>query len=170
MTMNSLKDVYHDQLQDMWSANKQSLDIVTALGRAAHDKDLSKALIAGANGINDGMEKIAEICNQHGISPDGEHCKGMQGLATEAKAHVLDADFGSDEVRDAVIVTQYQRMVHYAIAGYGCLVAFANRLDQDGDGAVLQTCLDLTYDGDRTMTSLVTAGVSQAGNSGSCKG
>jgi ferritin-like metal-binding protein YciE len=158
MTMNSLKDVYHDQLQDMWSANKQSLDIVTELGRAAHDKDLSKALIAGANGISEGMEKIAEICNQHGISPDGEHCKGMQGLVAEAKAHVLDTDFGSNKVRDAVIVTQYQRLVHYAIAGYSCLVTFANRLDQDGDGAILQECLDNTRDGDRTMTSLANAG------------
>ena len=35
MSMNSLKDVYHDQLQDMYSANKQSLDVVVALGRAA---------------------------------------------------------------------------------------------------------------------------------------
>jgi len=162
MTMNSLKDVYHDQLQDIWSANKQSLESVTALGRAAQDKELSEALIAGANGISDGMEKIAEICSQHGISPNGEHCKGMEGLVAEAKAHVLDADFGSDEVRDAMIVTQYQRMVHYALAGYGCLVAFANRLGKDEDGAILQSCLDKTYDGDRTMTAIATNGLNKA--------
>ena len=160
MKMNSLKDVYHDQLQDMWSANKQSLDIVTELGRAAHDKALSEVLIAGDNGINDGMTKIAEICNQHGISPNDEHCKGMQGLVAEAKSHALDADFGSDEVRDAVIVTQYQRMVHYGIAGYGCLVAFANRFDHDSDGAVLQECLDHTRDG--TMTALAKPGFGKA--------
>merc|ERR1711974_34185 len=63
MPMNSLKDVYHGQLQDLYSANKQSLDVVVALGRAAKDKELSEALIAGSNGISDGMEKIAEICN-----------------------------------------------------------------------------------------------------------
>lgn len=162
MTMNSLKDVYHDQLQDMWSANKQSLDIVVALGREAKDEGLSKALIAGASGISDGMEKVAEICNKHGISPAGEHCKGMEGLVAEANAHVITEDFGSDEVRDAMIITQYQRMVHYAIAGYGCLVAFANRLDQDEDGAILQDCLDKTYDGDRTMTDIATGGLNKA--------
>ncbi|WP_121064807.1 ferritin-like domain-containing protein [Chachezhania antarctica] len=162
MPMNSLKDVYHDQLQDLYSANKQSLDVVVALGRAAKNKELSEALIAGSNGISDGMEKVSEICNAHGIKPTGEHCKGMEGLVAEAKAHALDEEFGDDDARDAMIITQYQRMVHYALAGYGCLVAFANRLGKDEDGAVLQECLDETYDGDRRMTEIATGGVNKA--------
>lgn len=160
--MQSLEDVYHDQLQDLWSANKQSLEIVTELGRAAHDQSLSEALIAGANGIQDGMNKIAEICQQHDIDPDGEHCKGMEGLVKEANAHALEETFGDDDTRDAMIITQYQRMVHYGLAGYGCLVAFANRLGNDGDGAVLQACLDKTYDGDRTMTDIASGGINAA--------
>lgn len=162
MTMQSLEDVYHDQLQDLWSANKQSLEIVTELGRAAQNESLSKALIAGANGIQDGMDKIAEICQQHAIDPNGEHCKGMEGLVKEAKAHALNESFGDDDTRDAMIITQYQRMVHYGLAGYGCLVAFANRLGHDGDGAILQECLDGTYDGDRSMTDIATGGINAA--------
>ena len=162
MALNSLHDVYHDQLQDLWSANKQSLEVVTELGRAAKDKALSEALIAGSQGISDGMEKVAELCNKHDISPAGEHCKGMEGLVKEARAHVLEADFGNDEARDAMIITQYQRMVHYALAGYGCLVAFANRIEEDGDAAILQECLDKTYDGDRTMTKIATSSVNAA--------
>ncbi|RVT80710.1 ferritin-like domain-containing protein [Rhodobacteraceae bacterium CCMM004] len=158
MTMNSLKDVYLDQLQDLYSACKQSLDATTKLGRAAGDKDLSEALIDGAQGISSGMEKIANLCSDHGIDPTGEHCKGMEGLVAEAHAHALDEKFGSDEVRDAMIITQYQRMVHYAMAGYGCVVAFANRLGFDGDAAVLQEMLDQTYDGDRRMTHIATQG------------
>lgn len=41
-----------------------------------------------------------------------------------------------------MIITQYQRMVHYAIAGYGCLAAFAGRLDLGEDKGTLKTCLD----------------------------
>jgi len=162
MAMATLKDVYRDQLQDLWSANTQSLEIVNELGRAASDKALSEALIDGSNGISDGIEKIAELCNAHDIDPNGEHCKGMEGLVKEARARVLDQDFADDNARDAMIITQYQRMVHYALAGYGCLVAFANRLEQDGDGAVLQICLDNTYDGDRRMTDIATGHVNSA--------
>ncbi len=61
-----------------------------------------------------------------------------------------------------MIIAQYQRMVHYSIAGYGCLRAFANRLDLDGDGAVLSECLDACYDGDRHMTEIATGGVNTA--------
>ena len=162
MTMNSLKDVYLDQLQDIYSACKQSLDATTKLSGAATDKELSQALNAGGNGISSGMETLKELCSDHGIDPTGEHCKGMEGLVKEARAHALDEEFGDNDVRDAMIITQYQRMVHYALAGYGCLVAFANRLELDGDGAKLQTLLDETYDGDRRMTDIATGGVNKA--------
>lgn len=162
MPMNTLKDIYFDQLQDLWSANRQAIDVVTELGRAAENKELSEALIAGVNGMNDGNQKIAEICDRHDIKPNGEHCKGMEGLVAEANAHVLNAEFSDSDVRDAMIITQYQRMVHYALAGYGCLVAFANRLEEDEDGAILQECLDNTYDGDRTMTAIAMGGINEA--------
>ena len=159
MAISNLHDVYHDQLQDMYSACKQSHDVTVKLGEAAKDEELSQALADGAKGISEGMEKIAKLCGNHGIEATGEHCKGMEGLVKEARAHGLEEDFESEEAQDAMIITQYQRMVHYAIAGYGCLVAFANRLDLDGDGAVLQKCLDETYDGDRRMTEIATGGV-----------
>ncbi|QUJ75722.1 DUF892 family protein [Sulfitobacter albidus] len=158
MAFDTLHDVYHDQLQDLYSACKQSLEATTALGRAAEDKHLSEALIAGANGISDGMDKLKSLCAEHDIDPEGEKCKGMQGLVTEAHAHALDPEFADAELRDAVIITQYQRMVHYALAGYGSAAAFANRLDLDGDAAVLQGLLDETYDGDRRMTEIATKG------------
>ncbi|WP_102106751.1 ferritin-like domain-containing protein [Oceaniglobus roseus] len=158
MTMNTLKDLYLDQLQDLYSANKQSLDATTKLGRAAEDKELSEALIAGSNGISEGMETIAKICSDHGIDPTGEHCKGMEGLVTEVHAHALDMEFGDSSVKDAAIITQYQRMVHYGLAGYGCVTAFANRLGFDGDAALLEQCLENTRSGDRHMTKIATKG------------
>lgn len=158
MALENLKDVYFDQMQDLYSACRQSLEATTALGRAANDKELSDALIAGSNGISDGMAKIEKLCSDHAIAPDGEHCKGMEGLVKEAQAHALDQDFADGDVRDAMIIAQYQRMVHYAIAGYGCLAAFANRLDLDSDAAVLRECLEQTREGDRHMTEIATRG------------
>jgi len=36
----------------------------------------------------------------------------MEGLVSEAEAHALDKNFGDDDTRDAMIITQYQRMAH----------------------------------------------------------
>ena len=162
MSINTLEDVYHDQLQDLYSACQQSLKITTELGRSATDDALQRALKDGANGISDGMQQIAKLCVDHGIDPNGEHCKGMEGLVKEARAHVLEEDFGDDAARDAMIVTQYQRMAHYAVAGYGCLRAFANRLGHDSDGAILSECLDASYSGDRRFTEIATSGLNAA--------
>ena len=154
MSMDSLKDIYIDQLQDIHSANKQSAKITKKLAEAATSSDLKKALQSGVEGIEEGMKVMAELAKSHDVDPGGEHCKGMEGLVKEAQSHALDEDFGDDDVRDAMIITQYQRMVHYGIAGYGCLSAFAKRLDLKDDAKKIDTCLDHPYEGDRHMTDL----------------
>ena len=78
----------------------------------------------------------------------------MEGLVEEAKAHALNASFGDNDIRDAMIITQYQRMAHYAIAGYGCLATFALRLGFNEDYKKIKSCLDACYDGDRTLSKL----------------
>ncbi|WP_299741057.1 ferritin-like domain-containing protein [uncultured Roseobacter sp.] len=159
MSIDTLEDLYLEQLKDIYSANKQALDVTKEMAKAATDTDLSDALRAGADGIQDGISAIEKISEGHDESPSGEHCKGMEGLVKEARAHAIEETFGEDAAKDAMIITQYQRLTHYAIAGYGCLAAFADRLELDNDLSALKTCLDASYEGDRTMTALATGGI-----------
>ena len=158
MALNNLKDVYIDQLQDLYSACKQSHSATKELAGAAKNEELKAALNAGVEGIKSGLDHVEKLCRAHDADPSGEHCKGMEGLVKEARAHSLEEEFGDDDARDAMIITQYQRMVHYAIAGYGCLLAFAKRIGADDDVATLQKLLDETYDGDRHMTQIAVEG------------
>ena len=160
--MNSLHDVYHDQLQDIYSACKQSLEVTKELSGHSKSQELTDALKAGADGIEQGMSQIESLCAKHEIDPNGEHCHGMAGLVKEARSHGIEENFTDDDARDAMIITQYQRMAHYAIAGYGCLKAFAGRLGLDEDKEVLDTCLSNTYDGDDHMTRIAEGGVNKA--------
>jgi ferritin-like metal-binding protein YciE len=86
----------------------------------------------------------------------------MEGLVKEAKAHAIDANIEDKDVRDASIITQYQRMVHYGVAGYGTAAAFAKRLGLTDDAATLAKCLDDTYDGDRRMNKIAEREVNPA--------
>ena len=162
MAIKNLNDLYLDQLRDLYSACKQSMPVVADMGRAAKSRDLSEALIAGNEGIARGMDQLATLCSTHEVDPTGEHCKGMEGLVHEARKHALETEFADEDAQDAAIITQYQRMAHYAIAGYGCLRTFANRLGYDSDGGILQECLDQTWEGDRTMTEIAEGGVNKA--------
>ena len=162
MSIDTLEDLYLEQLKDIYSANKQALDVTREMAKAASDTNLTDALQAGAEGIQDGITAIENISKGHDESPSGEHCKGMEGLVQEARAHAIEETFGEDATKDAMIITQYQRLTHYAIAGYGCLAAFADRLELDEDLTTLKSCLDASYDGDRTMTELATGGINKS--------
>ena len=161
MSIDTLEDLYLEQLKDIYSANKQALDVTKALADAATDQGLTDALNSGAEGIQSGIDILEAIAKRHEESPSREHCKGMEGLVKETRAHALEETFGEDATKDAMIITQYQRLVHYAIAGYGCLAAFADRLELNDDVVALKKCLDASYDGDRTMTELATGGINQ---------
>lgn len=162
MTINTLKDLYIDQLQDIYSANRQALQVTRELKDAAHSHDLKKALDAGVTGIEQGMEQIKKLIENHEANPRGEHCKGMEGLVAEARAHGIEADFADEDVRDASIIAQYQRMAHYGISGYGTACAFAQRLGLDEDAEVLEECLENTRDGDEHMTAIASGEVNPA--------
>ena len=161
MTLSTLKDVYIDQLQDVYSADKQALGATKKLAQAAKSPELKAALERGVKGIEDGMKTVSSIISEHGEDPKGEFCKGMEGIVKEAQAHALNADFSDGDVRDAVIISQYQRMAHYGIAGYGCCSAFARRLDLIKDADRLQECLDSTYHGDKEMSFIATGEVNK---------
>ncbi|MEM6898183.1 MAG: DUF892 family protein [Pseudomonadota bacterium] len=152
MTIETLHDVYIDQLQDIYSANRQSLDATSKLAELATDDLLKEALQRGVSGIKTGTETVEKIIITRGAEPTGEFCKGMEGLVKEVHAHVIETDFSDKDVRDAMIITQYQRMVHYALAAYGCVVAFAKRLDLSDEAERLQKCLDDTYSGDKKVS------------------
>lgn len=162
MTINTLKDLYVDQLQDLYSANRQALKVTRELKNAANSDQLRKALEAGADGIEQGMELIKTLIENHKANPRGEHCKGMEGLVAEARAHGIEADIVDDDVRDASIIAQYQRMTHYGISGYGTASAFATRLGLTDDAEVLSQCLEDTRGGDKHMTSIASGEVNPA--------
>ena len=62
MAIATLKDVYIDQLQDLYSACSQSKAMTEKLAEAATNQELKDALSAGANGI-----------------VSGAHCNGVGG-------------------------------------------------------------------------------------------
>ena len=100
MTINSLKDVYIDQLQDLYSACKQAKEVTADLKEAAHNGDLKDALQRGVQGIEDGVSTLEKIILGHDANPNGEHCKGMEGLVAEARAHGLEETFTDSAARD----------------------------------------------------------------------
>lgn len=152
--MESLKELYVDQLQDLWSANEQAGKMIRKLCDAANDDELCDILERSVDRISEHNERLEEIIRGHDASPSEEHCKGMEGLVREAKAHALDEDFEDENVHDAQIIAQYQRITHYGIAVYGTCHALAEQLGYEDEARQLSDDLDNVKEGDQVMNRI----------------
>ena len=162
----NLKDCYVEELADSWSANDQMEKVVRKLADAAGDQKLASRLKKSAEGINKHTQTIKQLLDDLG-EKQKEHCKGMEGLVAEAKKHALEADIKDKDVRDVLIISQYQRMCHYGICGFGTAKAFAKALGKDDHVKKLEKVTDEIYDADQNMTDLAEKSVNLQAKSGS---
>ena len=149
----NLTDCYIEELADSWSANDQMEKIVRKLADAAGDEDLAEMLRESADSIKEHTGTIKGLLDDMG-EHEKEHCKGMEGLVAEAKKHALDAGIEDPDVRDVVILAQYQRMCHYGICGFGTAKAFADALGLDEHVDTLDAITEAVYDADENMSEL----------------
>mgnify|MGYP003633049139 CR=1 FL=1 len=72
MSIQTLEDLYIDQLQDLYSANRQSLKVTEKLAGKAHNPKLQDALKRGVSGIEDGINAVEGLIRKHKADPRGE--------------------------------------------------------------------------------------------------
>ncbi len=151
--MTKLKDLYIEELQDLWSANEQMSEMVSAMADKASDSELADRLSAAKDGIDQHTRLLKSLLKDADAEVKKEHCKGMEGLVKEARKHALDSDM-SGAALDVAIIAQYQRMCNYGIAGFGTTKAFAEALGKDDAARKLDDALDNIYESDDFMTEL----------------
>lgn len=153
-TPDSLEDLYIDELKDLWSANDQMHRVLKKISKKASDEKLSDMLTKSLDGIEKHTDVLKELIAGQGEKLSKEHCKGMEGLVTEASKHVLEEGPKKGPLLDAVIIAQYQRMTHYGIAGFGTAAAYADALGLTEDTQKLKDATGEIYMGDEYMNKL----------------
>lgn len=153
-TPENLKDLYTDELKDLWSANDQMLRCIKKLNTKAADKSLKDMLTGSQEGIAKHTGILKDLIASNGEKVSKEHCKGMEGLVAEATKHTGEEAPKKGPVRDAVIIAQYQRMSHYGIAGFGTAAAFAKGLGLKDDQKALEDAVKEIYGSDDYVSKL----------------
>ncbi|MDT7952200.1 MAG: DUF892 family protein [Acetobacteraceae bacterium] len=153
-TPTTLKEVYTDEIKDLWSANEQMISTVRTLMEGAHDAKLQKHLTKSVDGIVKHNETLKELLSSAGAEVKKEHCKGMEGLCKEALKHGQKEAPENPELKDIVIITQYQRMCHYGITGFGSVKAMAKALSMRDHVSKLETIVSDIYGADELTSQL----------------
>ena len=76
---DSLKQVYLDEMRDLWSANNQMAEAIRKVAGRARDAKLKTMLEHSVAGIQAHSETLKRLIAKNGGEPSPEHCRGMEG-------------------------------------------------------------------------------------------
>ncbi|MDB6135162.1 MAG: ferritin-like protein [Verrucomicrobiales bacterium] len=152
MELDTLKDLYIHELQDLYSAETQLVGALPLLAEAASDFDLKSAFELHLEETRIHVTRLEEVLKLAGAGTEGEKCKGMEGLLKEGQA--LIEEEADPEVLDAGLIVAAQKVEHYEIAGYGSVRAFAELLEEDEAVEILSTTLEEERNTDEKLTHL----------------
>lgn len=148
--INTLHDVYVDQLKDLYSAETQLIKALPKMAKAAHDPTLKKGFEEHLEQTKGHAERLEEIFEELDEKPTGKKCKAMAGLVEEG-AEAIEED-ATPQAKDAMLIAAAQRVEHYEIAGYGCVKTYARLLGYEDAAKLLEETLDEEVATDEKLT------------------
>ncbi|MBC8770051.1 ferritin-like domain-containing protein [Arenibacter sp. BSSL-BM3] len=150
--MKNLKELFEHQIKDLYSAETQLLKALPKMVKNASDSELKKAFESHLDETKEQKTRLEKIGQQLDIELGDEKCKAMEGLIKEAESFMDEAE--DDDVMDAGLIAEAQRVEHYEISGYGTAVRYAKELGHKKIAEELQKTLDEEYNADNKLDKL----------------
>ena len=166
MSKDSLRELYIDELKDLYSAETQLVKALPKMAKAASNGQLRQAFEEHLRQTSEHVSRLEQIFVALDEKPTGKKCVGMEGLVKEG-SEAIKQDY-SDEVKDAAIIGAAQRVEHYEMAGYGTVKAFAELLGETEHVSLLEETLNEEKQADEKLTQLaeeINSLAEQAGSS-----
>lgn len=88
--INTLKELYLDELRDLWSANDQMARALKKISPQVTNAKLKALLDSCPASIERHTRILQGLIEAQGEEVSKEHCKGMEGLVAEAIKHTAD--------------------------------------------------------------------------------
>jgi ferritin-like metal-binding protein YciE len=152
LKLNSLRDLYVEELRDLFSAENQLVKALPKMAEAASDSHLKTAFTAHLRQTKTHVTRLEQIFRQLGEKPSGETCEAMKGLIVEGEEMIKAS--GEATVRDAGLIGAAQRVEHYEMAGYGTARSLAEHLGENAAAQILQQTLEEEGEADQKLTEI----------------
>ncbi len=150
--MKSLEDLFEHQLKDLYNAKNQVADTLQSIIDKVSGVELQRLLNQHLEESREHVRMIEDVCKGLDIDPSGETCKAMKGIISEAKSMMNEK--ATEEVMDAALIAEVQRIEHYEIAGYGTACTYAGLLNHYDEKKTLGKILDQDKEMDVLLTEL----------------
>ncbi len=159
MKLNTLHDLFVQELKDLYSAETQLVKALPKMAKAASNEELRSGFEEHLEQTRNHVTRLESIAKANDFKLAGHRCKAMEGLIEEGGD--LISEEAEDAVRDAGLIGAAQRVEHYEIAGYGTARALAIRLGYDEAADLLSQTLDEEKETNDKLTDLAMSTVNE---------
>ena len=162
MKINSLQDLYLEQLKDLYDAEQQLIKALPKMAKAASSEELRSAFEDHLEQTRGHAERLEQIFDMMGEPAKTKKCEAMDGLIKESRNIIDETDEGT-ATRDAAIIMAVQKMEHYEIATYGSLVQLAKTIGMNDVADLLDQTLAEEKEADNALTQIAESNINEEG-------
>lgn len=159
MPNEHLHELFLDELKDILGAEKQLLKGLKKLEAGASGESLKQAFRTHYQQTEGQIERLKQVFESIGSTARAKKCKAMEGLLGEAE-EILESFEGSPAL-DAALISAAQKVEHYEIASYGCLVTYAKLMEHTEAEELLAETLSEEKDTDVLLTEIAMSEANQ---------
>ena len=151
--MQTLHDLFVEQLKDMNNAERQLMAALPKMARAASSPELRQAFEQHLDVTKSQVDRLGRVFDMLGTTQGRKKCKGMEGLIAEGE-EIITEEGMAPAVKDAGLIAAAQKVEHYEIASYGTLRTYAQMMGHREAGQVIQQILDEEGRADKLLTQI----------------
>ena len=155
--LNSFKDLFINQIEDLYDAENRLTKALPKMADAASSTQLKQAIQHHLTETQGHVSRLETIFRELNLEPKRETCEAMKGLVAEGEEMIKAK--GDPDVKDAALIAAAQRVEHYEISGYGTARAFAKRLGMTQAANLLQQTLSEEEAADRKLNQIAESSV-----------
>ena len=159
MSAKTLKDLFIDEVKDMYNAENQLTKALPQMAKKASSDKLREAFEEHLKETENQIKRLEDVFKRLDLEPKGKTCEAMKGLVNEGK-EIMD-EIKELDVLDAGLISAAQKVEHYEIASYGTLINFSERLGLKKAGDLLKENLDEEYAADEKLTKIAESEVNK---------
>ena len=152
MALATMQDLFIEQLKDLYSAEKQLVQALPKMAKAATTPELVQAITDHLGQTQNHVSRLEQCFEHLNASSRGKRCKGMEGLIEEGKETIEEE--GEGVVKDAGLIAAAQRVEHYEISGYGTAKTMASLLGLDDVADLLDETLGEEEEADKLLSQI----------------
>lgn len=158
--MSQLKELFLDELADIYYAEKLLVKALPKMEKAATSADLKKAFQAHLRETEGQIRRVEQVFEAFDEPAKAKKCDAMTGLLEEGKS-IMEEWKGSPAV-DAALISAAQKVEHYEIASYGCLCTWAKLLGNNKALQLLKATMNEEETADAKLSKLAEEANEQA--------